>query len=92
MLIESKKAEITLNLNEEYVYANTIYVESILLNLMSNAIKYSKNSVNPKITITTKTEDDFTIIKFEDNGIGIDLIKNESKIFGLYQRFHNHPR
>ena len=36
-------------------------------------------------------DSDFTIIKFEDNGIGIDLIKNESKIFGLYQRFHNHP-
>jgi PAS domain S-box-containing protein len=91
VLIESKKVEIILNLNEEYVYANTIYIESVLLNLMSNAIKYSKNNVNPKITITTKTEDDFTIIKFEDNGIGIDLIKNESKIFGLYQRFHNHP-
>ena len=91
ILIESKKAEITLNLNEEYIYANTIYIESILLNLMSNALKYSKINVNPKISITSSTIDDFTTIKFQDNGIGIDLEKNKSKIFGLYQRFHNHP-
>ena len=91
ILIESKKAEITLNLNEEYIYANTIYIESILLNLMSNALKYSKINVNPKISITSSTIDDFTTIKFQDNGIGIDLEKNKSKIFGLYQRFHNNP-
>ena len=32
-----------------------------------------------------------TIITFQDNGIGLDLEKCGSKVFGLYQRFHNHP-
>jgi signal transduction histidine kinase len=27
---------------------------------------------------------------FNDNGIGIDLLRNRDKIFGLYQRFHSH--
>ena len=31
------------------------------------------------------------ILIFKDNGIGIDLERNGDKIFGLYQRFHNHP-
>ena len=32
-----------------------------------------------------------TILVFKDNGIGIDLVRNRDKIFGLYQRFHNYP-
>ena len=28
---------------------------------------------------------------FKDNGIGIDLERNRTKVFGLYQRFHNYP-
>ncbi len=27
----------------------------------------------------------------ENPGIGIDMERNRDKIFGLYQRFHNHP-
>ena len=34
---------------------------------------------------------DDLILTFKDNGIGIDLLRNKDKIFGLYQRFHNHP-
>jgi len=30
-------------------------------------------------------------LSFKDNGIGIDMERNKNKIFGLYQRFHNHP-
>ena len=31
------------------------------------------------------------MLQVKDNGIGIDIEKNKDKIFGLYQRFHNHP-
>jgi len=27
---------------------------------------------------------------FEDNGLGIDMKRNKDRIFGLYQRFHDH--
>jgi sensor histidine kinase regulating citrate/malate metabolism len=40
------------------------------------------------INITTSENDYYTILKVQDNGIGINLSKNESKIFGLYQRFN----
>jgi signal transduction histidine kinase len=44
-----------------------------------------------RVTISSKVVDDDLILTFKDNGIGIDLVRNKDKIFGLYQRFHNHP-
>ena len=70
---------------------NKSYLESIFLNLLTNAIKYRDPNRQLKITIATKVVDEKLIITFKDNGIGIDLEKNKDKIFGLYQRFHNYP-
>ncbi|NBL64148.1 PAS domain S-box protein [Flavobacterium sp. NST-5] len=70
---------------------NKAYLESIILNLVTNAIKYRDVSRKLKITITTIEHPDYTEFIFEDNGIGIDVALNKDKIFGLYQRFHNYP-
>ena len=58
---------------------------------MTNALKYKSDSQKLKITITTSQQADTTILKFKDNGIGIDLKRHGAKVFGLYQRFHNYP-
>ncbi|MDN3676800.1 PAS domain S-box protein [Flavobacterium paronense] len=70
---------------------NKSYLESIFLNLLTNAIKYRDPNRQLRVTIATKVVGDELIITFKDNGIGIDLDKNKDKIFGLYQRFHNYP-
>lgn len=70
---------------------NKSYLESIFLNLLTNAIKYREPDRQLKISIATTVEKNDLIITFKDNGIGIDLEKNKDKIFGLYQRFHNYP-
>ncbi len=70
---------------------NKAYLESIILNLVTNAIKYRDVSRKLKITISTVERDDYTELIFEDNGIGIDVERNKDKLFGLYQRFHNYP-
>ena len=31
----------------------------------------------------------YVIFKIMDNGLGIDLEKNKTKIFGMYKTFHN---
>lgn len=64
------------------------YLESILLNLITNAIKYSDPNKEPKIVLTTETKDDFVILNVKDNGLGIDLAKHKDSIFGLYKTFH----
>ena len=74
-----------------FLNINKAYLESILLNLLTNAIKYKSDFRKLKINISANKVNDHITMVFEDNGIGIDLERNRDKIFGLYQRFHNHP-
>lgn len=64
-------------------------VHSILLNLLTNAIKYRRPGVTPMVQIYTEDDGDYVILYVKDNGLGIDIEKYGSKIFGLYQRFHD---
>lgn len=70
---------------------NKAYLESILLNLLTNAIKYRSPTRQLKIYVSSKEVGNNITLVFKDNGIGIDLHRNADKIFGLYQRFHNYP-
>ena len=90
-LISIHKPIIKINFEEvNTLYINKAYLESILLNLMTNSLKYKSEERKLKINISTSTIDNTTTIVFNDNGIGIDLERNKDKVFGLYQRFHNH--
>ncbi|WPR71009.1 PAS domain-containing protein [Flavobacterium sp. NG2] len=70
---------------------NKPYIESILLNLLSNALKYKSDKRPLKVNIAAEQVDNIITLTFKDNGIGIDLARNKDKVFGLYQRFHDHP-
>ena len=91
-LISTNKPILKIDLEVETIFdINKSYLESIFLNLLTNAIKYREPSRQLRITIATKVEDNNLFMTLKDNGIGIDLEKNNDKIFGLYQRFHNYP-
>ncbi|WP_159686130.1 BhlA/UviB family holin-like peptide [Flavobacterium sp. 9R] len=90
--IEQSKPILKLNFDEaDTIYTNKAYLESILINLLTNSIKYKSETKKLKISITIKKINNSTILKFKDNGIGIDLKRNSEHIFGLYQRFHDYP-
>jgi len=72
------------------IYAIPAYLESILYNLISNAIKYRSDERSPLIDIHSFIEQSMICIVVEDNGIGIDLENQKEKLFNLYQRFHHH--
>lgn len=69
----------------EYIPA---YLESIMLNLMSNAIKYRHPERHPHIVIKSFVKDNKSFLQVSDNGKGIDLEKYRHKMFGMYQTFH----
>lgn len=92
-IISSNNAKINSDfsaINEvEYVPA---YMESILLNLITNAIKYKHIDRNPIINIKTTldyTNNDSIVLEISDNGSGIDMEKFGDKIFGMYKTFHS---
>jgi len=90
-LISLKKPIIKMEFEKaENLYINKSYFESILLNLMTNSLKYNDINRKLKISISSKIVGKNTIIQFKDNGIGIDMNRNKDKIFGLYQRFHDY--
>lgn len=64
------------------------YMESIFLNLITNAIKYTIPGEAPRIEIKTEFVDGKIVLYFKDYGQGFDMIKNGSKIFGLNERFN----
>jgi signal transduction histidine kinase len=75
----------------EMIPFNKSYLESVLMNLMSNAVKYCSENRALRIEVTTFPDENGNIIlTFKDNGMGIDLLKHKDRIFGLNERFHNH--
>lgn len=90
--IELNKPILKLNFDDvSVINTNKAYMESILLNLLTNSLKYKSNDRTLRITISAHQIGNTVNLIFKDNGIGIDLERNKDKIFGLYQRFHNHP-
>ncbi|NJM93813.1 MAG: HAMP domain-containing histidine kinase [Cytophagales bacterium] len=68
-----------------------VYLESILLNLLTNALKYRAMERRPQIHLKSWKQDKFVVLSCTDNGLGIDLDKHGKKIFGLNQTFHPNP-
>ncbi|RKR85551.1 PAS domain S-box-containing protein [Mucilaginibacter gracilis] len=64
------------------------YLESIFLNLLTNALKYRHPDRKPQISCKTYLELGHTYLTFADNGLGIDLKKHGDKLFGMYKTFH----
>jgi PAS domain S-box-containing protein len=68
---------------------NPAYLESILYNIISNSIRYRHPERKPAIAIKWLIENDLNVLQISDNGVGIDLVKNADKIFGMYKTFSN---
>lgn len=64
------------------------YLESIILNLLSNALKYRHPQRDPEVRFETLLINGKPVLRVRDNGLGIDLAKHGDKIFGLRRVFH----
>ena len=86
--IQLTQATITSDIPEDLmVNYNPAYLQSILYNLISNAIRYRHPDREPIISLKWRKEDNQNVLEITDNGIGIDLVKNGDKIFGMYKTF-----
>jgi signal transduction histidine kinase len=68
-----------------YVRSN---LRTILLNLLSNALKYREPGRVPRIRVRSYETDGLPVLEVADNGLGMNLNRYGSELFHLFRRFH----
>jgi len=84
LIVESRKGSIKISLNaaKSIISGNSSHLENIIINILDNAVKYSKN--NPHIIISSSNSEGNITICIQDNGIGMD--KNIQKL--IFEKFY----
>ena len=87
--LEEKKghAELVLNADSDLIDADEVHFSNLIINLIDNAIKYSKDDQPPLIKITTGSTAKSIVITIEDNGIGMSK-ETVRRVFEKFYRAH----
>jgi signal transduction histidine kinase len=80
--------QITVNLPFADLYGEPVSIRQALVNLLDNALKFSRHSAAPNINIGGQQTPTERILWIQDNGIGVETDQKE-KLFGLFERLHN---
>jgi signal transduction histidine kinase len=70
-----------------YVEGDINTLRQVWINLISNAVKYSRNNERPRIEIGSFTGDGQIVFFIKDNGVGFDQ-QYAGKLFKVFQRLH----
>lgn len=87
--IETSNIQITCDFDEEPVLEYPrVYLDSILQNFITNAIRYRSSERTPALHLRTWKENDHIFLSVQDNGVGIDMERFGNKLFGFRKTFH----
>lgn len=90
-LVQDSGTTIKANFSElKKVHFNHAYLKSIMLNLITNSIKYARPDCPPVVSVSSRRKNGVAQLIISDNGMGFDMEKVKGKIFGLNQQFHDH--
>ena len=70
-----------------YAFVDTVTIRQVWVNLISNAVKYTRPRQQAVIEIGKRHIGDETVIYVQDNGVGFNM-KYADKLFGVFQRLH----
>jgi len=76
---------------QEQVLGVPAYLHSVLLNLLTNAVRYHRPVAERYVRLSCTSEPPFLVLHVADNGLGIDLQRQGHKLFGMYKTFHGNP-
>jgi hypothetical protein len=62
-------------------------LQQALLNLLDNALKFSRGSAAPRVEVAGWVDDGQAVYRVRDNGVGFDM-RYADKLFGVFQRLH----
>ncbi|GAB1539214.1 hypothetical protein NUACC21_18790 [Scytonema sp. NUACC21] len=83
----AKQAEITVAFPLPEVIAQRTILTQVLINLLTNALKYVEPGVQPQVRVWAQKQQDWIRLWVADNGIGIES-KYQERIFGVFERLH----
>ena len=87
--IQEKDRDIDINIKAlPPIYADRIAIKQVIVNLISNALKYSRKKNKTRIEVGTEEKGDETIYYVKDNGVGFNM-EYVNKVFGVFQRLHS---
>lgn len=87
--IHTKGAVIEADFEVPAISYSRIYLESIMYNLIGNALKYTVPGRKPQITIRSYASEGKCGFSVKDNGIGIDLDRYGMHVFKFRKTFHS---
>lgn len=88
LLPEKSRGRVTVNIHPlPCAYGNETALRLVLENLLSNALKYTRNREYPVIEVGARHEDAEQIYYVKDNGAGFDM-RQKDKLFVPFQRLH----
>jgi len=70
------------------VVGDPVTLRQVVLNLLSNALKYTRTRDEARIEVAAEETPGETIFHIRDNGVGFDL-QYVDKLFGVFQRLHS---
>jgi light-regulated signal transduction histidine kinase (bacteriophytochrome) len=69
------------------IKADYALINQVIVNLVSNAVKYSSKQEKPLVKIDSESKGGSTIYSISDNGVGFNM-EYAHKLFGVFQRLH----
>jgi two-component system phosphate regulon sensor histidine kinase PhoR len=84
---KNAKISYTLQAEKDQVLGHPVHFVNMISNLFDNALKYSKEDVDPLIKVSTKNEKNNIVLTVEDNGIGMSK-ETVARIFDKFFRAH----
>jgi signal transduction histidine kinase/DNA-binding NarL/FixJ family response regulator len=70
-----------------HLECDLVLIKQVFVNLVSNAIKYSRTRTHAVIEIGTLGDDRLPVIFVRDNGVGFAM-EQAYRLFGVFQRLH----
>ena len=81
-----RRVEITVGALPSCV-ADGVLLKQVYMNLISNALKFTRTREVARITVGCRSENGLTTYFVQDNGVGFDM-QYVGKLFGAFQRLH----